>query len=162
PQDLASYVADLQARDPFLANELQQSGAINNLAQSFPQLQDIGQRVGSAFRSFQPAEAALGVQTPELKDVVQYVMRRQADIEGPRAGEGVLNYLVRRGKQLLDTSHTSQAAREEILKGFPGGTTQINDIVKALDPNSGESLLVGPNRTLNDLQGEAYLRKQLT
>jgi hypothetical protein len=160
PGDVASYLADLKARDPVLYDQLDKAGELQNLAGHYDAVRQLGRQAGAAHRDFLGAERGLGINTPELDDELQYVMRqRQAlPVEG---GGTLLDRALGRKHQAFPTGHSSQMAREEIFKNLPEGTAQVNDLVRLRDAQ-GSPVLTGPGRTLNDLQAEALLRKELT
>jgi hypothetical protein len=162
PATMEDFLTDLRTRDPLRYAQLESSGDLENLRGQFPAMRELGTRIGEAHAGTIDPERALGIATPELSDQLNYVMRRAMPIEGRRPGENFLQSLLRQGRSVFDVGHSSQMAREDILRGLPEGTSQINDLAKMRDPASGQPLLVGAERKMTDLQAEEFLRRQLT
>lgn len=98
------------------------------------------------------ANAALGIASPELDDVVSYFLRSQQVL--PRQpGEGLFNYVTRMNRQ-YGATHQSQIRREEIFRGIPGGTDRINRW--ASDP-----AMSGLTRTLQPLDVQQQIAAHL-
>lgn len=73
-----------------------------------------------------------GLKAPGLTDdIIDYGMQRQLAELPPLQGEGMWSKIkTRAGMSSAAASDPSMIQREEILKGIPGGSVQVNEIVK--------------------------------
>lgn len=158
PAGYKEYAQDLLARDPARYARLEASGDLELMQRQFGKIQAVADQMGQANRGFLEGERGLAIPGNELQDG-DYLMR----ILNPLPPEGrLLSRMFNRARQAVGGTHTSQLARKEIFENFPEGTTQINELLRQLDPVTGKPRIVGPQRVLSQQLAEEEIRKQLT
>lgn len=106
--------------------------------------------LANAFGKMRLGEQSLGLNSAGIDDIIGYGTRQKQSL--PRgAGEGMWNFIGRRGREGSAAFDETQKMREEIFRGIPGGTTQIDELFK-------NPALRAMKR--DDLEG--YLRATLT
>lgn len=157
PRTVTEYLQDAAARGVNITPEIQ-----NNLNRAFGHFERFGNLAHSHMEKLHQAERALGLGTDELVDAVRYIPREHYPLApGRMPGEGWFQYMVRRGRHVFDTGHSSQTKRKEMLRNFPGGTVQFEDMLKMKDA-AGNPLLVARDMTLPRPQARAMSRQART
>ena len=149
PATPADYLADLAARNPRLAAEVQQIPDLDQrLAAIWPDLGTRGQEIADIGKTAYGMTTGEGVDLSDLQDVINYLPARlepppqvpetwgewAARMTGraqgtPPAGPGARAGTGAARRRAFETGHPSLMARDPIYKGFPGGRTQINDLI---------------------------------
>lgn len=159
PGTLTAYRKDLKLRDPDALARLTADGTIKAFERQFGRIGSVAGDINELNRGFLTGEHALGIDTPELQDSLNYLMRILQPL--PEQG-GRVARLGAGARQAMGGSHSSQLARKDLLENFPEGTVQINDLLRQIDPNTGRPLVVGKDRVLSDAGVAALVRQNLT
>lgn len=160
PQAVAANMSEVTKISDEADRYARLSGAQPRWARDFTPDEQLvlGKHAGDAaavMENMRNVEKAMGVTSPDLFDILEYYPRQKAAVP-QQAGETFWQY-AKRATADFNARHDFQARRLEPFHDIPGGTVQLNDLIK--DPR-----FSGPNATLagTPLQVEDELARTLT